>query len=246
MPPAGPAELAAALDRAQAIIDDRSSSARQLTSAGRFEQLATLELARRPVRDRRAILARVDRPAERSMSSDLEAADALARLVTPHPSLPRWRIAPPPAASVLLGYFKAADRQSGVPWQYLAAIEFIETKFGRVEGTSDAGAQGPMQFLPSTWARYGSGNIRNPRDAILAAARYLVASGAPGDIAGALYHYNPSTEYVAAVEAYAGLMRADHRAYYGYYYWQVIYARVGGLVMLPQGYPKIRPTPVQY
>lgn len=178
------------------------------------------------------------------MRSDLEAATALTRLVTPHRTLPHWKIIEPPAPSVLLGYFKSAQSRFGVPWEYLAAIEFVETKFGRVRGQSSAGAQGPMQFLPATWAQYGSGDIHNPRDAILGAARYLVANGAPGDMTAALYHYNPSVDYVRSVRAYADRMNADHRAYYGYYYWHVIYAHVGGALILPVGYPKVRPIPL--
>jgi hypothetical protein len=245
-PPAPPGDarrLAADLDLAQRIIDDATSPKLQLASAGRFEQLATIELARRPARARRGVLIRLDPPAAATMRSDLEAATALARLVTPHKSLPHWRIVEPPAPKVLLGYFKTAQSRFGVPWEYLAAIEFVETKFGRVHGRSSAGAQGPMQFLPATWARYGSGDIHNPRDAILGAARYLVAGGAPGDMTDALYHYNPSVDYVRAIRAYADRMRADRRAYYGYYYWQVIYVHVGGALILPVGYPKVRPVP---
>jgi membrane-bound lytic murein transglycosylase B len=103
-----------------------------------------------------------------------------------------------------------------------------------------------MQFLPSTWSTYGRGNIDNPRDAILGAARFLVANGARDDIAGALYHYNNSDDYVTAVQDYAQRMRADPRAYAGYYNWQVIYARVDGAFLLPVGYPRVRPERVQY
>jgi hypothetical protein len=124
-----------------------------------------------------------------------------------------------------------------VPWQDLAAIEFIETRFGRVRGLSPAGAQGPMQFMAATWARYGSGEIGNQRDAILAAARHLATNGAPRDMAGALYHYNPSRGYVRAVQDYASRMRADVRAYYVYSYWQVLYARQGGTIISPSGTP---------
>ena len=239
-------QLVADLDLAQEIIDDPSSPSLELASAGRFEQLATLALDHRTVRIQRSGLAGLDRQATASMRSNLEAADALASLVTPRRSLPRWKIVQPPAPRTLLGYFKAAQSRFGVPWEYLAAIEFIETKFGRVEGTSTAGAQGPMQFLPATWARYGSGDIENPRQAILGAARYLVANGAPRDMAGALYHYNPSSDYVNAVRDYAGRMHDDHRDYYGYYHWQVIYAHLGGPLILPLGYPKVRPVPVQH
>jgi membrane-bound lytic murein transglycosylase B len=170
----------------------------------------------------------------------------LSRLTPPEKRFPPWRILQPPGPGTLLGYFHQAQARFGVRWQYLAAIEFIETRFGRIRGPSSAGAQGPMQFLPATWARYGSGNINNQRDAIMAAARFLVANGAPGDMATALYHYNNSTDYVAAVQDYAGRMRADPRAYDGYYNWQVLYARVGVLFILPVGYPRVRPEPVRY
>jgi hypothetical protein len=128
--------------------------------------------------------------------------------------------------------------------EYLAGIEFVETRFGRVNGLSTAGAEGPMQFLAATWARYGTGDVHDPRAAIFGAARYLVANGAPADMPGALYHYNTSADYVRAITDYADRMRADPRAYYGYYSWQVIYAGRGRPVVLPVGYPKVRPVPV--
>ena len=88
--------------------------------------------------------------------------------------------------------------------------------------------------------------LSRSRHAIFAAARYLVASGAPGDMPDALYHYNNSRDYVNAVQDYAGEMRADPRAYYGYYYWLVVYARLGGAVILPPGFPRIHAVPVRY
>ena len=75
---------------------------------------------------------------------------------------------------------------------------------GRIRGISTAGARGPMQFLPTTWDLYGEGgDINDPRDAILAAARLLRANGAPGDMGRAVWHYNPSSSYVGAVTRYA-------------------------------------------
>jgi membrane-bound lytic murein transglycosylase B len=125
-----------------------------------------------------------------------------------------------------------------VPWQYLAAIHLVETRMGRIRGTSSAGARGPMQFLPATWRRYGAGgDINATGDAVLAAARLLRANGAPADMARALYAYNPSRRYVRAVTAYAEQMRADRRAFLGYYHWQVYY----GDTLLPEGYP-LRPA----
>ena len=111
----------------------------------------------------------------------------------------------------------------------LAAVNLIESAFGRLRNTSTAGAQGPMQFIPSTWAAYGmGGDIRDPRDAILGAANYLHASGAPRDIRRALYAYNPSDHYVNAVLAYAERIRRDPRALFSYYSWQVYVRTTAG------------------
>lgn len=238
--PANPVQLAADLNVAQQLIDARSSSTTQLTSAGRFIQLATRELRAQSSTARRATLARLDRPTLATMRANLAAAAALSALNPPRKALPAWRIIQSPKPNTLLGYFKAAQSRFGVRWEYLAAIEMIETHFGRVDGLSTVGAEGPMQFMQSTWGAYGIGNVHNPRDAIFGAARYLVASGAPRDMAGAIFHYNPSKDYVRAVEAYASRMRSDPRIYYGYYYWQVLFAKVHGTFILPLGYPKVK------
>ncbi|PRC50050.1 lytic transglycosylase, partial [Mycobacterium sp. ITM-2017-0098] len=74
------------------------------------------------------------------------------------PTLPAWRIQLPLPADELLGYYRTAEAESGVGWNYLAAINFVETAFGRIAGVSTAGAQGPMQFMPSTFAAYGAGS----------------------------------------------------------------------------------------
>lgn len=237
-------DLAHRIDHAQAIIDHTGSPGPELAGAGRLQQLATRLLASERVVVRRATLARLSKPAAAAMRTNLEAAAALSGLTVRRKRFPPWRIIQPPPARTLLGYFHAAQSRFGVPWQDLAAIELIETDYGRIRGPSLAGAQGPMQFMPATWARYGSGSIDNPRDAIMSAARYLVANGAPGDMADALYHYNNSARYIHAVQDYASEIRADHRAYYGYYYWQVLFPHAGGTVILPAGYPKVRPTPI--
>ncbi|HVC07318.1 MAG TPA: lytic transglycosylase domain-containing protein [Solirubrobacterales bacterium] len=90
----------------------------------------------------------------------------------------------------------------------LAAINKVETDFGRNMGPSSAGAIGWMQFEPSTWATYGvdansdgSKNPNDPWDAIFAAARYLRASGAPGGWQAAILSYNHAAWYVAEVLA---------------------------------------------
>ena len=107
---------------------------------------------------------------------------------------------------------------------------------GRIRGTSVAGAQGPMQFMPATWERYGEGDVNSDRDSIRAAARYLRANGAPSRMADALFRYNQSQRYVRAVTAYAEVMRADPVAYRGYYQWQVYYLTTRGDILLPVGY----------
>ena len=98
-----------------------------------------------------------------------------------------------------------------------------------------------MQFMPATWAEYGRGSINNQRDSILAAARFLDANGARRNIAGALLHYNPSQAYVTAVQSYAREMRRDQHAFFGFYYWQVLYQTTKGTFLLPVGYPRLRP-----
>jgi hypothetical protein len=151
--------------------------------------------------------------------------------------LPDWRIVSPPPVEVLRAYYGEAEAASGIPWAYLASIHLVETRLGRIRGTSSAGAQGPMQFIPETWARYGQGDINDNRDAILAAARFLQANGGPGDMSRALFRYNNSNRYVEAVESYAQLMVSDERAFLGYYQWQVYSATTDGTFVLPEGYP---------
>jgi len=116
-------------------------------------------------------------------------------------------------ADWLARYQTAARDCAGLPWEVLAAIGSIETGHGANRRTSSAGAVGPMQFLPSTWAAYGvdadgSGraDIRNADDAVHTAARFLCASGGgyPRTLRKALWNYNHADWYVDAVLALAG------------------------------------------
>ena len=137
-------------------------------------------------------------------------------------NIPRVRVAEAAPAAQLRRFYAEAQRRFGVHWTILASVNFVESAFGRIRSASEAGARGPMQFIPSTWRAYGmGGDIEDPRDAILAAANYLSASGARTDIARALFAYNHSTDYVRAIRRFAARMRSDGRAFLTYYAWQV-------------------------
>jgi hypothetical protein len=186
------------------------------------------------------ILAQLPPRLRRVVQANVLAGSELRKLNGPARRLPRWRIVAAAPAGHLLAAYRAAETKLAVPWEYLAAIHLVETRAGRIRGTSSAGAQGPMQFLPPTWQCYGrGGDIHATDDGILAAARLLRANGAPADMAAALYAYNPSRRYVRAVSTYAGQLRANRRAFLGYYHWQVFY----GDTLLPEGYPVRPPTP---
>ena len=232
--------LATEIERAQRTIDDPSATPADLQQAARVEQLAFRKLAaRRPLRG--PTLARLSPNARSAAKAALRAAASLAAIVPSERQFPKWRIVAPPPVQRLLGYFQGAAGRYHIPWQYLAAIELVETRMGRIRGLSPAGAKGPMQFEPATWAEYGHGSINSQHDSIMAAARFLAANGGRRRIGGALFHYNPSRSYVVAVESYAREMRRDPRAFYGYYSWQVLYQTMKGTFLLPVGYPRVRP-----
>ncbi|MBF6620512.1 MAG: lytic murein transglycosylase, partial [Patulibacter sp.] len=106
----------------------------------------------------------------------------------------------------LLPIYQAAGIQYGIRWEILAAINEIETDYGRNLNISSAGALGWMQFMPATWAAYGldaNGDEKadpyNPVDAIFSAARYLKAAGSDTDIRKAIFAYNHADWYVNSV-----------------------------------------------
>ncbi|MDP9071720.1 MAG: lytic transglycosylase domain-containing protein [Actinomycetota bacterium] len=228
--------VAATLAATEVAIRDPATPPSELERLAIAQQAAYRQLVEHPEwMDQ--VLARVPAPLHRTVRANTTAGAELRALTKPRPTLPPWRIVAPAPAEELLGYYKATDAQLGVPWQYLAAIHLVETRMGRIRGTSVAGAQGPMQFLPATWAQYGAGgDINSNRDAILAAGRLLRRNGAPANMAKALFAYNPTPRYVTAVTAYAEQIRADERAYLGYYHWQVYYRMVDGDRLLPVGY----------
>ncbi|MHB8234169.1 MAG: lytic murein transglycosylase [Solirubrobacteraceae bacterium] len=113
----------------------------------------------------------------------------------------------------LLPIYQAAGTAYGIPWQVLAAINEVETDYGRDLSISSAGAEGWMQFLPAEWAQYGVDangdgfkDPYNPADAIFAAARYLRAAGGDSDIKAGVFSYNHSQAYVESVMLRAQLL----------------------------------------
>ena len=236
-PPAqGPAAVAASLVAAEQAIRNPAVPTASLEPTARSQQDAYRALIEHPDWMPQ-VLAATPAAMHATIRANVAAGAELRALHKPQTRLPPWRIVSPAPAHELLRYYRAAQADLGIPWQYLAAIHLVETRMGRIRGTSVAGAQGPMQFLPSTWARYGNGgDINSNRDSIFAAARLLAANGGPGDMRRALYRYNPTPRYVNAVSAYAGQMRENERAYFAYYHWQVYYRMVDGDRLLPVGY----------
>jgi len=139
----------------------------------------------------------------------------------PAPTNPSFSLAKPGASPIgvpnffidkfrippfLLPIYQAAGVQYGIRWEVLAAINEIETDYGRNLNVSSAGAVGWMQFMPATWALYGTDanhdgkrDPYNPVDAIFATARYLKAAGGETDINRAIFAYNHAGWYVDSV-----------------------------------------------
>ena len=181
--------------------------------AGLFANRLSAQLVRRPGRLVVACLATVLGPAVVSqagaMTTPSPAAQPVGPLDTVTTPVPGERATWVPLAR------KAAATCPGLPSSVLVAIGHIESSLGLQTWTSSAGAMGPMQFLPSTWAAYGvdgdgdgSRDIMNPVDAVHGAARLLCANGGgdPDRLASALWNYNHSDDYVRHVMALSRLV----------------------------------------
>ncbi len=240
-----PAGLAEQIRVAEQAIRAPSPTPVELAYYGHLQQVAYRVLTDRPEWDG-AVAAALPDELRSIMAANLAAGRELAQPHSkPQTKLPAWRIVEPLPAAELRALYEEGEATFGVPWEYLAAVNLTETRMGRIRGLSSAGAQGPMQFIPSTWAAYGEGDIDDPHDAILSAARYLAANGGgSGNLPNALFRYNPAQWYVDAVTAYAEQMVADERAYLGYHAWQVYYATSLGDVLLPVGYESTERRPV--
>lgn len=232
-----PEALATALANAETTIRSGGASGAQLVTLGEAEDAAYHQLAEQPDW-RSTVLAQLPQRLQPIAQANLNASDQLDALNEPRDTLPAWRIlAPAPEADLKADYLEA-QTASGIPWQYLAAINLVESRMGRIRGLSSGGAEGPMQFIPATWAYYGKGgDVNNPHDAILGAGRFLADHGGPADMARALYAYNPSSHYVQAITIYAQQIEADPHALDGYYNWQVYFGTLTrGDALLTVGY----------
>lgn len=244
-----PVALADQILQSELVVRDPSSAPEVLVAAGRLQQVAYRRLGEHPEWEQE-VFART--PPElheviwRQATARREFRAMHTRLGQ---NLPAWRIVDPLPADELLALYLEAEAEFGVPWFVLASVNLVETAMGRIVGLSSAGAQGPMQFMPPTWAAYGmGGDVWNHRDAIRGAANYLAANGgARGTVDGlqnALFHYNRSHHYVQGVLHYAEVMRAEPRAYLGLHAWQVVYLTAHGDIILPTGYEQTEPIPV--
>jgi len=232
------AALATQLSMVEAALRDPKVTDPELGWLGHLQQLDYGRLQDFP-EWKETVLGALPEKTRAAVNGSLEAGKQLRLLSGPVPkSLPDWKIVAAAPIDELLGFYKEAEAEFGIPWYYLASIHLVETRMGRIRGLSSAGAQGPMQFMPATWASYGTGDINNDHDSILAAARYLKAAGAPDNMQKALFAYNHSQAYVNALVLYAQVMKDDPAGYRGYHGWQVYYPTEDGSMRLPVGWIK--------
>ncbi|MDP1793935.1 MAG: lytic transglycosylase domain-containing protein [Acidimicrobiales bacterium] len=245
-----PALAAADIAAAEVATLDAATSPAELNNAAVALQLAYRRISLRDVSVEQAIAAAIPSnlviPRDvlvQAMAFNVAAGRHLIALggkSAPKDAPPaEWKIIAPVPSDELIAHYKTASLETKVPWPILAAVNFVETRLGRVAGVSSAGAQGPMQFLPSTWAAYGKGDINSVKDSIAAAARYLQLNGAPERMDDALWRYNHSDHYVEAIKAYANRISLDVNSFRGYYNWQVTYRTKAGLLILPVGWPTV-------
>ncbi|MCP3911731.1 MAG: transglycosylase SLT domain-containing protein [Actinomycetia bacterium] len=237
--------MAAQLEWAHGVISNPTAPPEELDRAGHLHQVAYRKLGRNPEWDDGVAAALPARLVPAVLAGAGARRPFKNLLSEPPANLPAWEIVEPVPADELLAHYREAETVFGIPWQYLAAINLVETGMGRIRGLSTAGARGPMQFIPATWERFGEGDIDDPRDSIMAAARYLSYEAEreggpvePGSAAllDALWHYNNHDSYVIGVKAFADLMIADERAFYGYHQWEIYYWSTEGDIWLPVGW----------
>jgi hypothetical protein len=233
------------LARVERAIRDASVPDGEAAELGHLQQRIVRLLAEDPVLAA-AVIERADPEVRGWIQRNVAGTASIAKTVpSPKTDLPPWRIVEPAPAADLLAHYRAAEEAHGVPWHVLASIHLNETRTGRLRGTSDAGARGPMQFMPATWDAYGRGDIDSDADSIAAAARYLAAMGFARDPRKALWHYNHSDAYVDAILSFSEVMAENERAFRGYWGWQVYYRTIRGSIWLSTGYESTARQPIE-
>jgi hypothetical protein len=217
----------ARVQAALAAWNGRGAVPAALADASAAEQILELRLAA-DERMYRVVLPRLPARLRRDVADDVQAHRDLVG-IAPREKGPPIRLGSALPALRLHAYYREGERRSGIPWRVLAAVNYVETDFGRLRENSAGGAQGPMQFMPSTWRVYGRGDVRDPHAAILGAARFLRAAGGAHDLRAALHRYNPSWAYVDAVLRYAARIRRDPHGYLALYARRLIVRTPHGL-----------------
>jgi peptidoglycan hydrolase CwlO-like protein len=212
-----------AADDSEATASSHAAQANQLETAADDEVLTAADVTRRydqlsdALAEASAVLSHLSAHAKTLAAAEAAAAQ-LQSLSASVAASAAERIATAQAAPVPADfrrlYVGSAKTCRGLSWTVLAAIGQVESGHGRNAATSYAGAQGPMQFLPSTFAAYavdgdrdGDTDILDPADAIFTAGRYLCANGGGHGSTGlhnAIWHYNHAEWYVALVLKLAG------------------------------------------
>ena len=240
-----PAQLADDLVADEQAVRDPCDAGGSVSAAARRQQAAYRAIGRHPEWDA------ITRP--RIPSSLIDAYDRnvdarrqLDAMTPPRDTLPAWRIQPPAPAEELLGYYHEADSASGVGWNYLAAINLIETRFGSIDGVSTAGAQGPMQFMPVHVRRLRARaaiSIR-PATASWRPAAISPRTASPAIVIMRSTSTTMQTQYVRAVNQYAAVLAADPAAFAGYYRWDIYYKTTTGTCCSRSAIRRTSPIPV--
>jgi len=207
----------AAAQEADDVVTARTGALRDAAAqASRLDDALAAAQAQVQALDARAARLRAAEDAARALAQARAAATALAAAAAGAAAQVQARPVPTDYAAL---YAAAAATCPGMRPALLSAVGQVESGHGRDAGPSSAGALGPMQFLPSTFAAYavdgdgdGVTDVRDPADAVHTAARYLCANGAGHGRAGeaaALWRYNHADWYVAMVQRLADQLDAS-------------------------------------
>jgi membrane-bound lytic murein transglycosylase B len=195
----------------------QSAEGATFVAVARDRQLVVRTLARHPKQAQAVVKLAPGEQDDLDARRDLEELSAQSP-----PQIGGVSVGPARHAGTLLSFYREAQKRFGIRWELLAAINFVESDFGRARTTAKADAQGPMQFEPATWRAYGmGGDVYDEHDAILAAANLLAANGGRTNERVSLGHYNRSPLYRDAVLHLAHRMATVSTAFREYYAWKL-------------------------